>query len=62
MEEKCTGDSVYNKVDVQNSNYRGIKLMNHSMKIWENSTKKSIKDAMFALKMLMEKYREGQKE
>ncbi|XP_061541504.1 uncharacterized protein LOC133407527, partial [Phycodurus eques] len=46
-----------NKGDVQScGNYRGIKLMSHTMK------KKSTTDALFALRMLMEKYREGQKE
>ena len=71
-----------NRGDVQNcSNYRGIKLLSHSMKIWERIVearlrsmvkiseqqfgymqKKSTTDAMFALRILMEKYREGQKE
>ena len=62
-------------------NYRGIKLMSHTMKVWERiiATRlrdrveiskqqygfmpgKGTTDAMFALRMLMEKYREGQKE
>ncbi|KAK3521104.1 hypothetical protein QTP86_001893 [Hemibagrus guttatus] len=44
-----------NKGDVQScSNYRGIKLMSHTMK--------STTDAIFALRILMEKYRDGQKE
>ena len=71
-----------NKGDAQNcSNYRGIKLISHSLKIWERIVEarlrslveisdqqfgfmpgKSTTDAIFALKMLMEKYREGQKE
>ena len=71
-----------NKEDVQNcNNYRGIKLMNHSMKLWERVVdtrlrreveiceqqygfmrKKGTTDAIFALRMLMEKYREGQRE
>lgn len=71
-----------NKGDVQScSNYRGIKLISHSMKLWERVVetrlrrevmiseqqygfmpRKSTTDAMFALRMLMEKYREGQKE
>ena len=61
-------------------NYKGIKLMSHTMKVWERIIKarirdrvesskqqygfmpgKGITDAMFALKMLMEKYREGQR-
>ena len=59
-------------------NYRGIKLMIHTMKVWERIIEAKIKDgvviskqqyefmpgkgttdAMFALRMLMEKYREG---
>ena len=63
------------------NNYRGIKLMSHTMKIWERVVearlrqegeiceqqygfmpRKSTTDAIFALRMLMEKYREGQKE
>ena len=62
-------------------NYRGIKLMSHTMKVWERIIEtrlrdrveiskqqygfipgKGTTDAMFALRMLMEKYREGQKE
>ncbi|KAK3507905.1 hypothetical protein QTP70_002537 [Hemibagrus guttatus] len=44
-----------NKGDVQScSNYRGIKLMSHTMK--------STTDAIFALRILMEKYRDGQRE
>ncbi|KAK3567105.1 hypothetical protein QTP86_009809 [Hemibagrus guttatus] len=71
-----------NKGDVQScSNYRGIKLMSHTMKIWERVVearlrkvveiceqqygfmpRKSTTDAIFALRILMEKYRDGQKE
>ena len=71
-----------NKGDIQScSNYRGIKLMSHSMKLWERVVearlraivpiceqqygfmpRRSTSDAMFALRMLLEKYREGQKE
>ena len=71
-----------NKGDVQCcSNYRGIKLISHSMKIWERvvearlrrevaiceqqygfMSRKSTTDAIFALRMLIEKYRDGQKE
>ncbi|MFY0383419.1 RNA-directed DNA polymerase, partial [Bacillus sp. YIM B13582] len=71
-----------NKGDVQTcSNYRGIKLISHTMKLWERVVearlreevticeqqygfmpRKSTTDALFALRMLMEKYREGQKE
>ena len=70
------------KGDAQCSgNCRGIKLMNHTMKLWERIIKarlrdrveinkqqygfmpgKGTTDAMFALRMLMEKYREGQRE
>ena len=69
-----------NKGDVQScSNYRGIKLISHSMKLWERVVErrlrseltfseqqygfmpgKSTTDALFALRVLMDKYREGQ--
>ncbi|KAK3518931.1 hypothetical protein QTP70_015520 [Hemibagrus guttatus] len=75
-------DVQQNKGDVQScSNYRGIKLMSHTMKVWERvvearlrkvveiceqqhdfMTRKSITDAIFALRILMEKYRDGQRE
>ena len=71
-----------NKEDVQNcSNYRGIMLMSHSMKLWECVVetrlrkeveiceqqysfmpKKGAKDAIFGLRILMEKYTEGQEQ
>ena len=71
-----------NKGDIQCcGNYRGIKLMSHTMKLWERVVErrlravveiceqqygfmpgKSTADAIFALRMLMEKYREGQSE
>ncbi|KAK3561446.1 hypothetical protein QTP86_002827 [Hemibagrus guttatus] len=71
-----------NKGDVQRcSNYRGIKLMSHTMKLWERVVearlrkvveiceqqygfmpRKSTTDAIFALRILMEKYRDGQRE
>ncbi|KAK3552516.1 hypothetical protein QTP86_013249 [Hemibagrus guttatus] len=71
-----------NKGDVQScSNYRGIKLMSHTMKVWERVVearfrkvveiceqqygfmpRKSTTDAIFALRILMEKYRNGQRE
>ena len=71
-----------NKGDAQScNNYRGIKLISHSMKLWERVVEarlrrevdiseqqygfmpgKSTTDALFALRMLMEKYREGQQE
>ena len=71
-----------NKGDVQScSNYRGIKLISHTMKLWERIVEKRLRsdlkfsnqqygfmpgksttDAVFALRLLMEKYREGQKE
>ena len=70
-----------NKGNVQSClNYRKIKLMSHTMKIWERvmaarpieevmifeqygfMSRKSTAEAMFALRMLTEKYREGQKD
>ncbi|KAK3568084.1 hypothetical protein QTP86_030306 [Hemibagrus guttatus] len=71
-----------NKGDVQScSNYRGIKLMSHTMKVWERVVearlrkaveiceqrygfmpRKSTTNAIFALRILMEKYRDGQRE
>ena len=71
-----------NKRDTQCcGNYRGIKLMSYTMKVWERIIEarlrdrveiskqqygfmpgKGTTDAMFALRMLMEKYREGQRE
>ena len=71
-----------NKGDTQCcGNYRGIKLMNHTMKVWERIIEAKLRDrveinkqqygfmlgkgttdAMFALRILMEKYREGQRE
>ena len=62
-------------------NYRGIKLMSYTMKVWERIIEarlrdrveisknqyeftpgKGTTDAMFSLRMLMEKYRDGQRE
>ncbi|KAK3517653.1 hypothetical protein QTP70_014779 [Hemibagrus guttatus] len=71
-----------NKGDVQScSNYRGIMLMSHTMKLWERVVearlrkvveiceqkygfmlRKSTTNAIFALRILMEKYRDGQRE
>ncbi|KAK3557258.1 hypothetical protein QTP70_026078 [Hemibagrus guttatus] len=71
-----------NQGDVQScSNYRGIKMMSHTMKLWERVVEarlrkvveiceqqyglmpsKSSTDAIFALRILMEKYRDGQRE
>ena len=71
-----------NKCDVQScSNYGGIKLIGHTMKLWKRVVErrlrseltfseqqygftpgKSTADASFALRVLKEKYREGQKE
>ena len=71
-----------NKRDAQCcGNYRGIKLMSHTMKVWERIIEtrlrdrveiskqqygfmpgKGTTDAMFALRMLIEKYEEGQRE
>ncbi|KAK3522745.1 hypothetical protein QTP86_032028, partial [Hemibagrus guttatus] len=73
---------VENKGDLQScSNYRGIKLMSHTMKLWERVVEARLKkvveiceqqygfmprnsttDAIFALRILMEKYRDGQRE
>ncbi|KAK3558849.1 hypothetical protein QTP86_030444, partial [Hemibagrus guttatus] len=68
-------------IKVSSSNYRGIKLMSHTMKVWERVVearlwkvleiceqqygfmpRKSTTDAIFALRILMEKYRDGQRE
>ncbi|KAK3519719.1 hypothetical protein QTP70_002672 [Hemibagrus guttatus] len=71
-----------NKGDVQSCrNYREIKLMSHTMKLWERVVearlrkiveiceqqygfmpRKSTTDAIFSLRILMEKYRDGQRE
>ena len=71
-----------NKRDAQCcGNYRGIKLMSHTMKVWEIIIEtrlrdrveiskqqygfmpgKGTTDAMFALRMLMQRYREAQRE
>ena len=71
-----------NKGDAQCcGNYREIKLMSHTMKVWERIIEarlrdrveiskqqygfmpgKGTTDAMFALRMLMEKYKKGQRE
>ena len=70
-----------NKGDVQScSNYRGIKLTSHTMKLWERIIERLLRkdqtfsnqqygfmpgkittDALVALRVLMEKYGEGQK-
>ena len=71
-----------NKGDTQCcENYRRIKLISHTMKVWERIIEARLRDrveiskqqygfmpgkettnAVFALRMLMEKYREGQRE
>ena len=71
-----------NKGDAQScGNYRGIKLMSHTINVWERiiearlrdsveiskqqygfMPRKGTTDAMFALRMLMKKYREGERE
>ncbi|KAK3568551.1 hypothetical protein QTP86_008749 [Hemibagrus guttatus] len=69
-----------NKGDVQScSNYRGIKLMSHTMKLWERVVEARLRKVVkvceqqygfmprksttdFALRILMEKYRDGQRE
>ena len=70
------------KGDIQNcNNYRGIKLMSHTMKIWERIIERRLRqetqiseeqfgfmpgrrttDAIFALRQMIEKHRERQKE
>ena len=86
MPEECRRSvliSIYKNIgDAQScGNCRRIKLMSHTMKVWEEIIEarlrdsvdiskqqygfmpgKGITDAMFALRMLMEKYREGQRE
>ena len=86
MPEECRDSMLIpifkNKGDVQSrSNYRGIKLIGHTMKLWERIIERRLRrdltfnnqqygfmpgkittDALFALRVLMEKYREGQKE
>ena len=69
-----------NKGDIQEcENYRGIKLVSHTLKIWERMIEsrlremvniseeqfgfmpgRSITDAIFALRQVVKKYREGQ--
>ena len=79
----CLSQSIKtNRIKTQCcGNYRGIKLMSHTMKVWERIIKTRLRDrveiskqqygfmpgkkttnAMFALRMLMEKYRKGQRE
>ncbi|KAK3539601.1 hypothetical protein QTP70_010244 [Hemibagrus guttatus] len=82
IEKKTKWWIFKNKGDVQScSNYRGIKLMSHTMKLWERVVearfrkvveiceqqygfmpRKSTTDAIFSLRILMEKYRDGQRE
>ena len=79
MEKECAYPIYKNKGDAQcYGNYRGIKLMSHTMKVWEKIIEARLRDiaeiskqqygfmpgnettdVMFALLMLMEKYREG---
>ena len=86
MESEEWRDSILipifkNKGDVQSySNYRGIKLISHTMKQWERVVERRLRSeltfseqqygfmpgqsttcALFALRVLMEKYREGRK-
>ena len=82
MERQYSDTNFQEQGDVQScSNYRGITLISHNMKLWERVVArrlrseltfseqqygfmpgKSTTDALFALRVLMEKYREGQKE
>ncbi|KAK3521607.1 hypothetical protein QTP70_014745 [Hemibagrus guttatus] len=85
---KCLGEaavefltSLFNRVLEKLQQLWGIKLMSHTMKLWERVVearlrkvveiceqqygfmpRKSTTDAIFALRILMEKYRDGQKE
>ncbi|KAK3574173.1 hypothetical protein QTP86_003831 [Hemibagrus guttatus] len=61
-----------NKGDVQScSNYSGIKLMSHTIKLWERVVEARLRKVVeifeqqydfYALRILMEKYRDGQRE
>ena len=81
VERQHSDTNVKNKGDVHScSNYRGIHMISHTMKLWKVVERrlrseltfseqqypfmpgKSNTDALFALRVLMEKYREGQKE
>ena len=79
-EKACWSRSTKEKGIYNCGNYREIKLMSHTMKIWERIMEvrlrwiveiseeqfgfmpgRSTTDAIFALRQLLEKYREGQK-
>ena len=81
MEKECSYPNKSKGNTQFCENPRGIKLMSHTMKVWERIIEarlrdgvkiskqqygfmpgKGTTDAMFALKMLMEKYRECQRE
>ncbi|KAK3509487.1 hypothetical protein QTP70_035130, partial [Hemibagrus guttatus] len=82
MNEENEREKKSRRGDVQScSNYREIKLMSHTMKLWERVVearlrkvveiceqqygfmpRKSTTDAIFALRILMGKYRDGQRE
>lgn len=55
-----------NKGNLQSCrNYRGIKLMRHTMKLWKNLLKLSqveVQNGIMLEKQLVEKYSKGQKE
>jgi len=80
--EKVVVPIFKGKGDIQDcSNYRGIKLMSHTMKLWERILERRLRqmveissnqfgfmagrsttDAIFALRVLLEKYREKQRD
>ena len=82
MEKECSFAQYIKKRNAQCcGSYRGIKLMSHTIKIWEKIIEAKLRDiveiskqqcrfmpgkettnAMFALRILMEKYGEGQRE
>ena len=82
LERQRSGANFQEKGDVQScSNYRGITLISHTMKLWERAVERRLRSALtfreqqyrympgksttyalFALRLFMEKYIEGQKE
>ena len=81
LERQRSGANFHEKGDVQScSNYRGITLISHTMKLWERAVERRLRSALtfreqqyrfmpgksttyalFALRLFMEKYIEGQK-
>ena len=86
MPDECRRSTLIpifkNKGDIlECGNYRGIKLLSHTMKVWESIVDgrirkevvigeqqygfmpgRSTNDALFALRRVLEKYREGQRD